>query len=57
MRTNWTPRLVPVEVRKLTFIDRPPFAGVEPVLASAFHIAGIDYRWQRGIREPLPRKV
>ncbi len=54
VRASWKPRLVPVEVRRLTFVESPPFSEVDPVLASAFHVASIDYRWERGIREPLP---
>jgi uncharacterized protein YqjF (DUF2071 family) len=47
-RTGWDPQPVEVEVRHATFFDRDPFRDVEPVLANAFHVAGIDYRWERG---------
>ena len=30
------------------------FARTEPVLANAFHLAHVPYRWKRGTRERLP---
>jgi Uncharacterized conserved protein (COG2071) len=47
-RANWDPQPVAVDVRRATFFDREPFRDTEPVLANAFHVAGIDYRWERG---------
>lgn len=55
VRENWKPQPVKVEVRKATFFERPPFDRFKPVLANAFHIEEIPYRWKRGVREPLPR--
>lgn len=49
-RTHWDPVPVAVEVPRLTFFDHGPFAGTEPVLANAFHVAGVDYGWERGRR-------
>lgn len=40
---------VAVEVRELQFLDR--FAGFNPVLANAFYIENVDYRWKRGVLE------
>lgn len=58
-REHWEPRPVAVDVRENMFFYRPdgPFAGsdVRPILASAFYVADIPYRWERGIREELPR--
>lgn len=51
-RTAWDPQPVTVDVRYITFFDRDPFLNTEPVLANAFHVAGIDYRWERGIVVP-----
>ena len=51
-RTAWDPQPVAVEVKKCTFLDREPFAAAGPRLASAFHVADVDYGWQRGIRTP-----
>jgi hypothetical protein len=51
-RTTWDPQPVNVDVRHATFFDRDPFRDVQPVLANAFHVAGIDYRWERGMVVP-----
>lgn len=51
-RSRWQPRQVAVEVRTCGFLERAPFdAG--PRLASAFHIADLDYGWDRGVRVPI----
>ena len=52
-RSEWRPIPVDVEVKECTFLDDPRFQGARPVLANAFHVADIDYRWDRGIRMPL----
>lgn len=52
-RTNWRPVAVAAHVARISFFDRPEFAACTPVLAAAFHVSGIDYRWQRGVRYPL----
>ncbi|MET7289392.1 DUF2071 domain-containing protein [Streptomyces sp. NPDC005573] len=49
-RTHWDPAPVSVDVRRLTFFDHGPFAGTRPVLANAFHVADLDYGWERGVR-------
>jgi hypothetical protein len=49
-RSAWTPEPVRVSVSRCTFLDRGPFAGTTPVLAQAFHVAGLDYGWHRGVR-------
>lgn len=53
VRENWKPSPVPVEVRQLTFLDRPPFNQAPRRLANAFHVAEIPYEWKRGVRHPL----
>jgi hypothetical protein len=53
VRKQWKPRLVPVTVRTLGFLQQDVFSMAKPVLASCFYIEGIDYLWKRGIREPL----
>ncbi|HKI01174.1 MAG TPA: DUF2071 domain-containing protein [Thermoanaerobaculia bacterium] len=55
VRRQWNPEPVAVEVRKCTFLTRAPFAGERPVLANAFHLQDVPYRWERGICETLPR--
>ncbi len=49
-RTHWDPMPVAVEAPRPTFFDHGPFAGSEPVLANAFHVAGVDYGWEAGRR-------
>ena len=52
-RANWRPEPIAVTVERLSFFDQPAFQGCAPVLAAAFHVAGIDYRWERGVRYAL----
>ncbi|MGW2640892.1 DUF2071 domain-containing protein [Streptomyces sp. NPDC001348] len=49
-RAHWDPRPVPVDVHRLTFFDHGPFAGTRPLLANAFHVADLEYGWERGLR-------
>jgi hypothetical protein len=53
VRENWSPRLVDVDVRQLNFFNAEPFRRARPILASAFYVRGIPYRWERGVRYPL----
>jgi hypothetical protein len=55
VRKEWDPQPVHVEVRQNTFLRQKPFLNAAPILANAFHLAGVPYLWQRGIREPLSR--
>lgn len=52
-RTNWTPAPVAVDVTRIAFFDHPMFRGCTPVLAAAFHVSGVDYHWNRGVRHAL----
>jgi len=52
-RREWHPRLVSADVRQITFFNQPSFAGAKPVLASAFYLSDVPYRWDRGVRYPL----
>lgn len=47
VRSSWNPEPVSVQVRELAFFAAERF-GVEPTLANAFYVGGIDYRWERG---------
>ncbi len=47
-RTNWTPRPVTVREWRVALFDEPPFRGTTPILANAFEVEGIPYRWERG---------
>jgi len=53
-RTNWSPAAVRVDVGHISFFDQPVFAACTPVLAAAFHVPDVDYRWERGVHVPLP---
>jgi DoxX-like family/Uncharacterized conserved protein (COG2071) len=53
LRTNWRPVPVAVDSLRLTFFDQADFGGCRPVLAAAFHVSAIPYRWQRGVMHPL----
>jgi hypothetical protein len=47
VRSAWNPEPVSVQVDELAFFAAERF-GVEPRLANAFYVGGIDYRWERG---------
>ena len=53
VRRQWSPEPVAVEVVRNTFLSSAPFAGASPVLANAFHLEGVPYRWTRGRVEPV----
>ena len=55
-RTNWRPAPVTVDVRCMSFFEQAAFDGCTPVLAAAFHVKDIDYRWERGVRHALSEK-
>ena len=46
-RSVWDPQPVAVDVRELEFFTEAVFAA-EPILANAFYVGDIDYRWERG---------
>jgi hypothetical protein len=54
-RTEWHPEPIRVEVKECSFFQDPRFAGVTPILANAFHVSDLEYRWDRGVRVPLDR--
>lgn len=53
VRQEWHPRPVPVQVRRLAFFDREPFCQAPPVLANAFYLRNVPYRWEKGVRTPV----
>jgi len=55
IRENWRPLPVPVTVRRLSFLEHPPFNRERALLANAFYTRGVPYEWKRGVRHPLPR--
>ncbi|HEX8711013.1 MAG TPA: DUF2071 domain-containing protein [Terracidiphilus sp.] len=50
VRQEWNPQPVTVEIRQNTFLEHEPFRSAAPVLANAFHVGGVPYRWERGRR-------
>jgi hypothetical protein len=48
VRQEWDPQPVEVDVRRNTFLEREPFRRAAPILANAFHVRDVPYRWQRG---------
>lgn len=53
VRKKWDPQPVNVTVNRCSFLEREPFASAKPVLANAFHIQDVPYRWERGRLEAL----
>ena len=53
VRQAWDPKTIRVEVLQNTFIEGEPFVSAHPILASAFHLANVSYRWKRGVREAV----
>lgn len=59
-RTNWQPAPIAVVVERISFFDQPEFDGCRPILAAAFHVSHVDYRWERGVRyalDQVPREA
>jgi hypothetical protein len=52
-RTHWQPAPIEVDVRRIAFFDQPAFRSCTPVLAAAFYVKNVDYRWERGVRYRL----
>ena len=47
-RQQWEPRPVAVEVRRNTFLEHEPWRSAHPILANAFYVHDVPYRWERG---------
>ena len=47
-RENWLPRPVVVKKWRVGLFDEPPLRGTTPILANAFAVEGVSYRWNRG---------
>jgi hypothetical protein len=52
-RAHWTPEQVAVTVERMSFFDQPAFRGCTPILAAAFHVSDVEYRWRRGVHHAL----
>jgi uncharacterized membrane protein YphA (DoxX/SURF4 family)/uncharacterized protein YqjF (DUF2071 family) len=53
VRGRWKPTPIAVDVRRVGFFNHPCFEDCTPLLAAAFRVQDIDYRWERGVRIPL----
>ena len=47
-RQNWTPRPVRVKNWSVSLFDEAPLKGTKPILANAFMVENVPYRWQSG---------
>jgi hypothetical protein len=47
-RTDWTPRPISVKHWHVGLFDEMSLKGVKPILANAFAVENISYRWNRG---------
>jgi hypothetical protein len=47
-RTDWVPRPVQVRHWRVGLFDEGPLQAAEPILANAFAVENIDYRWNKG---------
>ena len=47
-RETWTPRPIPVKNWQVSLFEEAPLRGTKPVLANAFEVAGVNYRWEKG---------
>jgi hypothetical protein len=52
-REEWEPKSVRVEVRRLAFLEDGALAKLRPILASAFYVSNVPYRWGKGVVERL----
>ena len=50
IRQQWEPRPVAVDVRRNTFLEHEPFLSARPILANAFYVHDVPYRWEQGRR-------
>lgn len=54
VRQDWKPQPVKVKVSKNSFLQSKPFNSAQPLLANAFYLSDVPYKWEPGWREPLP---
>jgi hypothetical protein len=47
-RQHWVPQPVPVKEWKVGIFEEAPFAGTNPILANAFAVESVPYRWEKG---------
>ena len=47
-RQSWVPRPVVVKKWMVGLFDEPPLRGTTPILANAFAVESVSYRWEKG---------
>jgi hypothetical protein len=47
-RQDWVPRPVAVKKWEVSLFDETPLRETEPILANAFAVEGVSYRWEKG---------
>ena len=47
-RQNWTPRPIPINNWEVGLFQEETFKGTKPILANAFSVEGVNYRWEKG---------
>ena len=53
VREQWNPQPVRVDLLKCNFLKLPPFCEAPVILANAFHLQDVPYRWERGTRRTV----
>ena len=54
VRSSWAARPVEVSVERAGYFRREPFSKEKPILANAFYVENVPYRWQRGRKLVVP---
>jgi hypothetical protein len=54
-RQDWTPCPIPVKHWEVSLFHEKAFRGIKPILANAFSVEGVNYRWEKG-RIVSPRR-
>ena len=47
-RQNWVPRPIHVKDWHVSLFQEPPLCGTKPILANAFMVQHVSYRWEKG---------
>jgi hypothetical protein len=47
-RQNWTPRPIAVKNCEVGLFQEGTFRGIRPILANAFSVESVNYRWEKG---------
>ncbi len=47
-RTKWVPKPITVKHWQVGLFDETPLRGVTPILANAFSVENVAYRWEKG---------